>query len=240
MTEPTWLATLPAAKAVVLHAATTDEARELLDMLGLVDGGRIVPDDTRQYDIEGAQPVKTTPKGAHLWEPPDHTETFTSPPALRVLPPPEQPKPRPAKGKTAKPRVRKSRAVPPEQHKPRKKTPCGTVSAAARHRRHGEPMCEPCKEASNAYDRERWHRRNPDRPPRRQSVCGTFGGYAAHKRRGEDACEPCKVAMRAYFRARYAAKVTGRAEFDRLRNAGVNGASAAILARLENAEEGVA
>lgn len=29
--------------------------------------------------------------------------------------------------------------------------PCGTYGASQRHRRRGEPMCEPCRAAYNAY-----------------------------------------------------------------------------------------
>jgi hypothetical protein len=29
--------------------------------------------------------------------------------------------------------------------------PCGTRAAAARHRRNGEPLCQPCIEAERAY-----------------------------------------------------------------------------------------
>lgn len=33
--------------------------------------------------------------------------------------------------------------------------PCGTRAAAQRHRRRGEPLCEPCVEAERTYYRER-------------------------------------------------------------------------------------
>jgi len=33
--------------------------------------------------------------------------------------------------------------------------PCGTRAAAARHRRAKEPLCEPCKQAEQEYQRAR-------------------------------------------------------------------------------------
>lgn len=36
---------------------------------------------------------------------------------------------------------------------PRKLKPCGTIAAAARHRRKGEPLCFPCKVARHEYDK---------------------------------------------------------------------------------------
>lgn len=55
--EPTWTGTLPAAKAVVLNVPPAD-ARELLECLGLIvpGGHSILPDDTRNYDVEGNAP----------------------------------------------------------------------------------------------------------------------------------------------------------------------------------------
>jgi hypothetical protein len=32
--------------------------------------------------------------------------------------------------------------------------PCGTIAAYQRHYYHGEPVCEACREAHNAYRRE--------------------------------------------------------------------------------------
>lgn len=40
--------------------------------------------------------------------------------------------------------------------------PCGTLGAAKRHRRAGQPLCEPCREAERAYEREY----DRTRPPR--------------------------------------------------------------------------
>lgn len=33
---------------------------------------------------------------------------------------------------------------------------CGTVAGYSRHRNHGIPQCQPCRDAKNAYDRQRY------------------------------------------------------------------------------------
>lgn len=42
--------------------------------------------------------------------------------------------------------------MPPKPH------PCGTPAGAARHRRRGEEVCDPCRDAARTYGRERYHR----------------------------------------------------------------------------------
>lgn len=77
-------------------------------------------------------------------------------------------------------------------------TPCGTYAAATRHRRHGEPLCDPCRQAERAYGRKR----RPDRrPPRPTPPCGTVAAYYRHRRRAEKACLPCLDALSAHKRA---------------------------------------
>lgn len=39
---------------------------------------------------------------------------------------------------------------------------CGTPSGAHRHQRLGEPMCDPCREATNAYQRSLRARKRAD------------------------------------------------------------------------------
>lgn len=46
----------------------------------------------------------------------------------------------------------------PRQSKPRELRPCGTRSAAARHRSAGEEVCEPCRQAEADYYHQRWLR----------------------------------------------------------------------------------
>jgi len=33
---------------------------------------------------------------------------------------------------------------------------CGTTAGYSRHRNHGVPMCQPCRDAKNKYDRQRY------------------------------------------------------------------------------------
>lgn len=40
---------------------------------------------------------------------------------------------------------------------------CGTYAGAVAHQRHREPLCEPCRQARNAY-RRRYHRRPRNLP----------------------------------------------------------------------------
>ena len=37
--------------------------------------------------------------------------------------------------------------------------PCGTAAAYRRHLRHGEPVCQPCRDAYNAYNARYYHAR---------------------------------------------------------------------------------
>jgi hypothetical protein len=193
------MTSLNARAAVTVARHANGDTRHLLEMLGLVDDhGRLQPDDLRAYDVGAAQPEKGIPSRAPL-DGPDHPEQFTSPPALRQLPPPEL--------KRATPRQKT--APKPRAVKPRKEAQCGTPSGERRHRRRGEPVCEPCKEAHNAVQRKRdaaarARAKSRPAPARRDAArCGTVGGYSAHRRRLEDICEPCKVAIRGYWKARY-------------------------------------
>lgn len=69
----------------------------------------------------------------------------------------------------------------------------GTTGGYRAHSRHGEPMCEPCRDA----ERQRLGYRGPQR----QAECGTVGGYARHLKRGEQTCQPCRDAHAAHQRA---------------------------------------
>lgn len=84
---------------------------------------------------------------------------------------------------------RRRRAANPPAPKPRKSQPCGTRAAAQRHYSRGEPMCEPCRLAKLAYEKQ-----IRDRAPKKErpvAKCGTYTGYARHRRLGEKACRPC-------------------------------------------------
>lgn len=83
--------------------------------------------------------------------------------------------------------------------------PCGTNAAALRHRRRGEPLCVPCREAKNAYAREIGAKRRraegkPVRPKVVEREHGTLVGWRQHKNRDEEVCEPCRLAKSAQSR----------------------------------------
>lgn len=61
----------------------------------------------------------------------------------------------------------------------------GTTGGFRAHFRHGEPMCDPCRDA----DRERRGVKKRVLLP-----CGTQGAYARHLNRNEEPCEPCRAA----------------------------------------------
>lgn len=66
---------------------------------------------------------------------------------------------------------------------------CGTPGGHGRHTRAGEEPCGPCRDAMNAYRRER-----RGLPPLEPASCGTEAGYRRHRRHGEDACPACREA----------------------------------------------
>jgi hypothetical protein len=77
---------------------------------------------------------------------------------------------------------------------------CGTLKGYKTHLAFGEPTCEPCRQAANAYARER--RRAKGIGPPKQAQCGTYAGYFAHLDRGEATCDACREANRAHHAER--------------------------------------
>lgn len=73
----------------------------------------------------------------------------------------------------------------------------GTGGGYRAHSRHGEPMCEPCRE----HERQRRGRR-PFTPAR----CGTRSGYHRHLIAGEPSCDPCRRAASEAHRQLIASK----------------------------------
>lgn len=67
----------------------------------------------------------------------------------------------------------------------------GTQRGYAAHLRRWDESCEPCREAHNAYERDR---RAKPRPPRQLVPCGSPSAYRRHLRRGEPACDRCRTA----------------------------------------------
>lgn len=86
---------------------------------------------------------------------------------------------------------------------------CGTDRAYHRHRRRGEPPCDPCKRAhadtTNVYYRGKREREKA--APTDTGRCGTHAGYQAHLGRGQTACGPCDAAAKAYRAQRAAQRV---------------------------------
>ena len=73
--------------------------------------------------------------------------------------------------------------------------PCGTLRGERRHRRAGEPPCEPCLEARRAYDRSRYVHTRVLQP------CGTDSAYQRHRRAGEPIDSACQNAHAEKVRA---------------------------------------
>lgn len=84
---------------------------------------------------------------------------------------------------------------------PREPAKCGTHSGYKKHRLAGEPSCEPCREASATYARERYVPR-----PRKIIPCGTESGRSKHIRAKEPVCEPCRLAYNQGARDRHNTK----------------------------------
>lgn len=112
------------------------------------------------------------------------------------------PEPKPKKKRTPRPRqASKTRSI--------EYRPCGTIAAYDRHRRAGETICEPCKEAKRIEskkrrDRDKTERENtPLKPAVTREQCGTRAGANYHRDHGEHKCGPCLEAQRAYNRETY-------------------------------------
>jgi hypothetical protein len=84
--KPTYIATVPAVAKVHRFARDAAEVAMFLDMLGLVaPDGSIVPDDARNYDMQGAGPVTTVDRGDMPTVRDLHPERCTTPAGLRNL-----------------------------------------------------------------------------------------------------------------------------------------------------------
>lgn len=192
-----------AAGAVVLHdRAHFDndrmfhaEAREMLAMLGLVDGREIVADDVRANTLGGAHQATGGTTAERPLRSVDgdlddddiaSARPLTTPPGLRVLPPPAaSPAPKPAACREAKNAYRRGRYAANRDDTAAEKKRLvsagvnpGTASVLARE-------LAPIKH-------------------------GTLGGYVAHSQRKQpipedDPCG-CRAVGTAYFRARRAAR----------------------------------
>lgn len=75
--------------------------------------------------------------------------------------------------------------------------PCGTYAAYMRHKKAGEPTCQPCRDANAA--RQRGYRKTAT-GPRKLAPCGTEAARQRHRRRGET-CHTCDDARTARIEA---------------------------------------
>lgn len=203
-----------------LAAGDADDARTLLDMLGLVDWstspGTVRPEDGRILDIEGInggnQEYMGGRMGEHQHEPPPRRYVHLLPPGLR-LSAAERPLPKPPAEKA-------------ETH--------GDHAGRKRHERRGEPLCEECQSFFAAYQRERRERKRTAAdaqprntkgrfstggsadtrtelpPPTITDKCGTLTGRSRHIRAGEQLCRACKDAANANAAERRKAKAAGK------------------------------
>lgn len=69
----------------------------------------------------------------------------------------------------------------------------GTIGGYRAHYRHGEPMCEPCREANRQYHGQQ---------PKTSARCGTRSGYNRHIKAGEPTCAACRDAHALAMRER--------------------------------------
>jgi hypothetical protein len=179
-----------AARAVAERAIPVAPApaarKQLLDMLGLLDGnGRITPDLTADelrtlgapitaVNSDIGEHLPMARRGAHIDTPPPLNGALC-PPGLRALiqggPPADTPDvPTPIKAappvipeppKTRTPRQpRKHRPYIPKPPRPAQPlAPCGTEAAHRRHIKHDEPIDQACRDARNEANRRRAHTR---------------------------------------------------------------------------------
>lgn len=131
-----------AALAVCAHATSTEDARELLTMLGLIDGGQLTDPDIREYLFDGLTDVAPPqPEARHSLSTTRHVTVdrtgWTTPAGLRHLAPIAAP---------VRPRAPRSVAQmkgPPQDSNEANLAPCTTKHARARHKRRGED-CKVC------------------------------------------------------------------------------------------------
>lgn len=77
---------------------------------------------------------------------------------------------------------------------PRTLQPCGTHAAYQRHKRHGEPIDDACREAARTQSAKQAGRNPRIRRHFGPTGCGTRNGYRKHLAANEPACDPCRWA----------------------------------------------
>lgn len=190
---------LRAALTVCDYATSPDEARELLDMLGLISGGNITDDFTRVIELD--RPDAKGPGARSLYSLQDRGDVkphnSTAPAALRHMP-------APVVVKQENPGTKNLLAASEARKKP-----CGTLAAKKRHRRNGEDcaVCDPVTLTDPlGAQRKREARRKKGISPRALQPCGTEAANKRHKANGEPVCDECKRARNEAEQRRKAAK----------------------------------
>lgn len=173
-----------AARAIATYAANPAEARLFLNMLGLLNGDQIASDDTKPHPLGKANVPMTR---AAMLEYNARPKVSTAPAALRVLPDlPKVTKPR-------APRSAAQNAGPLQDRNRAIAAPCGTETAAKRHKRNGEPLCTECVAGREARKVGRVYTR---------AACGTPSAYQTHMRYGEPVDQACRDAYNADRRSK--------------------------------------
>jgi hypothetical protein len=197
-----------AATAVWRNSLDVADKWHLFRMIGLVDEvGNLLPDDTREYELSV---IETMSSGAGRFEGlepkiTDKPKVSSAPAALRVLPPIVVP-PKPVAKPKPKPKA-KAKAAPKTASAPRRTVPCGAPSGYKRHRRENTPVCDQCRDARRAYERDLAAKQRAANPKphkeRAHGDCGTLAGARYHRRHKQPVCPPCNQAENTYQRTRY-------------------------------------
>jgi hypothetical protein len=169
-----------AAATVCQNATSVTEARELLEMIGLVEPGgtEILPDDRRNYDTWFNAAVPGSDRDSSplvLSAAAVRGDRMTTPAGLRALPAVAAP------------------AKPAKKRRP----PADDLAGRITSKPVLAPVPEPTSEVSVP---------EPAPAPPDRHKHGTRGGYQGHRRRGEEACEPCRIANRDFQRGYAASK----------------------------------
>ena len=118
-------------------------------------------------------------------------------------------------GLAAKPAPIKAPKPPKVQREPKARAECGSTEAFHQHVSRGEEIDPACREAINAYNRERYAKRQQSRPAARARRTdpiehGTPKGRGQHVRRGEEVCDPCREAYNKDQAEKRAARIATR------------------------------
>lgn len=214
----TWSVNALAARAVALHARDATDARLLLDVLGLLDGDRIAPDDTRVYHLARMEAKQETHEPSLT----KREKGCNTPPGLANLTPvAEQPKPKPRPKpkpvvKAPKPKAEKKPVNVKRGPKP-KPIDHGSYPGYRAHYRRGElPVCGPCNDAYRVYkqDQRLLSRARLAAEKGAAQIAGELDVWLAEAQRSPDLSvrRSCAVAVSSLMALRIALDDLSRAE----------------------------